>query len=69
MMMKHDIRAGYQLVGIAILALCLTSPLRAQDTSAPANAKPFLTLDGKPPLVIGHRGLPGPDAGGNVGLL
>ena len=57
--MKHDIRAGYQLVGIAILALCLTSPLRAQDTSAPANAKPFLTLDGKQPLVIGHRGLPG----------
>ena len=57
--MKHDTRAGCQLVGIAILALCLTSPLRAQDTSAPANAKPFLTLDGKQPLVIGHRGLPG----------
>ena len=27
---------------------------------APAqDAKPFLTLDGKAPVVIGHRGLPG----------
>ncbi len=57
--MKHDTRAGCQLVGVAILALCLALPVRAQDTSAPANAKPFLTLDGKQPLVIGHRGLPG----------
>jgi glycerophosphoryl diester phosphodiesterase len=59
MIMKHDTRAGYQLVGVAILALCLALPVRAQDTSSPANAKPFLTLDGKQPLVIGHRGLPG----------
>ncbi|WP_229177143.1 glycerophosphodiester phosphodiesterase family protein [Bradyrhizobium ivorense] len=31
----------------------------AQAGSAPAGAKPFLTLDGKQPLVIGHRGVPG----------
>src|SRR5258708_8466330 len=31
----------------------------AQPGSAPAGAKHFLTLDGKPPLVIGHRGVPG----------
>ena len=27
--------------------------------AAAADVKPLLTLDGKPPLVIGHRGLPG----------
>jgi glycerophosphoryl diester phosphodiesterase len=47
------------LFGAAALALLPTSMVSAQNGSAPAGAKPFLTLDGKPPLVIGHRGLPG----------
>src|SRR5246500_2317916 len=33
--------------------------ISAQPASAPAGARPLLTLDGKQPLVIGHRGLPG----------
>ena len=42
------------LVGILALAFCTHGgPALAQA------AKPFLTLDGKAPLVIGHRGLPG----------
>jgi glycerophosphoryl diester phosphodiesterase len=44
--------AAGRLIGIAVLALCIVSPATAQE-------KPFATLDGKPPLVIGHRGLPG----------
>ncbi|GLS22880.1 hypothetical protein GCM10007874_59000 [Labrys miyagiensis] len=41
------------LLGATALVLGLGGLAFAQD------AKPFLTLDGKPPLVIGHRGLPG----------
>ncbi|WP_413992821.1 glycerophosphodiester phosphodiesterase family protein [Labrys okinawensis] len=41
------------LLGATALVLGLSGLAFAQD------AKPFLTLDGKPPLVIGHRGLPG----------
>jgi len=59
MTMKQHIGAGCLLAGVTIMALCVALPVSAQDASAPANAKPFLTLDGKPPLVIGHRGLPG----------
>ena len=47
------------LFGAAALAFLPTSMVSAQTASAPAGAKPFLTLDGKQPLVIGHRGLPG----------
>ena len=41
-----------RLIGAAGLSLSIVSPVPAQE-------KPFATLDGKPPLVIGHRGLPG----------
>jgi glycerophosphoryl diester phosphodiesterase len=47
------------LFGAAALAFLPTSMLYAQTGSAPAGVKPFLTLDGKQPLVIGHRGVPG----------
>ena len=47
------------LFGVAALAFLPTSMLCAQTGSAPAGVKPFLTLDGKQPLVIGHRGVPG----------
>jgi glycerophosphoryl diester phosphodiesterase len=47
------------LFGAAALALLPTSMVCAQTGSAPAGAKPFLTLDGKQPLVLGHRGVPG----------
>src|SRR3984893_5536090 len=44
--------AARRLIGAAGLSMCIVSPVSAQE-------KPFATLDGKPPLVIGHRGLPG----------
>ncbi|MGO4724771.1 MULTISPECIES: glycerophosphodiester phosphodiesterase family protein [unclassified Inquilinus] len=45
---------------IAVAAVALLAGGRAiLADEAPAGAKPFLTLDGKPPLVVGHRGLPG----------
>ena len=47
------------LFGAATLAVLPQSMAFAQTGSAPAGAKNFLTLDGKPPLVIGHRGVPG----------
>src|SRR6201997_5448618 len=50
---------GAMLLGVAALAFLPTSMLCAQTGSAPAGVKPFLTLDGKQPLVIGHRGVPG----------
>jgi glycerophosphoryl diester phosphodiesterase len=50
---------GAMLFGVAALAFLPTSMLCAQTGSAPAGVKPFLTLDGKQPLVIGHRGVPG----------
>ena len=58
-MMKQFTSAGGRLLGIALMTCCVALPARAQDASTPAGAKPFATLDGKPPLVIGHRGLPG----------
>src|SRR5262249_54628162 len=42
---------------LAMLIYANSGPALAQ--TAAAGAKPFSTLDGKPPLVIGHRGLPG----------
>src|SRR6202035_4500607 len=44
--------AARRLIGAAGLSMCIASPVSAQE-------KPFATLDAKPPLVIGHRGLPG----------
>jgi glycerophosphoryl diester phosphodiesterase len=45
---------------IAVAAVALLAGGRAiLADDAPAGAKPFLTLDGKAPLVVGHRGLPG----------
>jgi len=53
----------HRLAGAAIVTLCLGLQASAQNgptqPDAPPQAKPFLTLDGKQPLVIGHRGLPG----------
>ncbi|MGF6306930.1 glycerophosphoryl diester phosphodiesterase [Bradyrhizobium sp. i1.8.4] len=62
--MKHirSRRKGHvaaMLLGAAALAVHLPSMASAQTGSAPAGAKPFLTVDGKQPLVIGHRGVPG----------
>ncbi len=50
---------GAILFGAVALAFLPPSMAFAQTGSAPAGAKPFLTLDGKAPLVIGHRGVPG----------
>lgn len=48
---------GSLVVGfLAILCGAHGAPALAQTAGAP---KPFLTLDGQAPLVIGHRGLPG----------
>ncbi|WP_246799344.1 glycerophosphodiester phosphodiesterase family protein [Bradyrhizobium sp. CCBAU 51753] len=52
-------RVGAMLLATAALAVLPASMASAQAGSAPAGAKPFLTLDGKQPLVIGHRGVPG----------
>jgi glycerophosphoryl diester phosphodiesterase len=56
---RRIVCVGAMLFGATALALLPTSMVSAQTASAPAGAKPFLTLDGKQPLVIGHRGLPG----------
>lgn len=50
--MKQFSVAARRLLGAARLSMCSVSSVSAQE-------KPFATLDGKPPLVIGHRGLPG----------
>jgi glycerophosphoryl diester phosphodiesterase len=50
-MRQVPVAAGW-LIGTAAIAICTVSSVGAQE-------KPFLTLDGKPPLVIGHRGVPG----------
>ncbi|MDQ0394528.1 glycerophosphodiester phosphodiesterase family protein [Labrys monachus] len=54
---------GRVLAGSTVMVLCLALQASAQDNPAQAGAgsqvRPFLTLDGKQPLVIGHRGLPG----------
>lgn len=56
---RWNVRVGVALLGTAVLGLAAPSAVSAQSDTAPAGAKPFLTLDGKPPLVIGHRGVPG----------
>ncbi|SEC79226.1 glycerophosphodiester phosphodiesterase family protein [Bradyrhizobium erythrophlei] len=56
---RRKMHVGAMLLGAAALAVLLPSMASAQTASAPAGAKPFLTVDGKQPLVIGHRGVPG----------
>ena len=50
-MTQVSVAAGW-VIGTAAFAICAVSSVGAQE-------KPFPTLDGKPPLVIGHRGVPG----------
>src|ERR1700741_162527 len=43
-------------IATSLFAMLVAAPAHP---AAAADAKPLPTLDGKPPLVIGHRGLPG----------
>lgn len=56
---RRNVHVGAMLLGAAALAVLLPSMALAQSGAAPAGTKPFLTVDGKMPLVIGHRGVPG----------
>ena len=56
---RRNVGVAAMLLGAAALALLSPSMASAQTSPAPAGAKNFLTLDGKPPLILGHRGLPG----------
>ena len=56
-LLQRKMHVGAMLLGAAALALLAPSPAVAQ--TAPSGAKPFLTLDGKAPLILGHRGVPG----------
>ena len=55
--MKRRFLCGSIAAGLLAVTLCSHAG-RAQAQTAPI-AKPFLTLNGQAPLVIGHRGLPG----------
>ena len=52
---QRTLRIGAMLFGAAFLPLSMA----CAQTAAPAGAKNFLTVDGKAPLIIGHRGVPG----------
>lgn len=54
---QRKIHVGAMLLGAAALALLAPSMALAQ--AAPSGAKPFVTVDGKQPLILGHRGVPG----------
>ena len=56
---RRKVHVGAMLLGAAALAFLAPSMAFAQTGSAPAGAKNFQTVDGKPPLILGHRGLPG----------
>ncbi|MET4384760.1 glycerophosphoryl diester phosphodiesterase [Bradyrhizobium sp. F1.4.3] len=56
---RRNVRVGAMLLGAAALALLAPSMAFAQTDPAPGGAKHFLTVDGKPPLILGHRGVPG----------
>ena len=56
---QRNVGVGAILFGAAALAFLPPSMAFAQTGSAPAGTKHFLTLDGKPPLIVGHRGVPG----------
>jgi glycerophosphoryl diester phosphodiesterase len=51
--------AGFALLCSVVFTLDAERTAQAQSTPAAVGAKPFPTLDGAPPLIIGHRGLPG----------
>jgi len=53
---RRAMHVGAMLFGAAVLPLSMAC---AQTGAAPAGAKHFLTVDGKPPLILGHRGVPG----------
>ena len=55
--LHRKIHVGATLLGAAALALMTASMAVAQ--TRPSGAKPFLTVDGKAPLILGHRGVPG----------
>jgi glycerophosphoryl diester phosphodiesterase len=55
--LQRKIHVAAMLLGVAALASLAPSMAFAQ--TAPASAKPFLTVDGKAPLILGHRGVPG----------
>ena len=56
---RRNMGVGAMLLGAAALAFLPPSMASAQTGTAPAGAKSFPTLDGKPPLILGHRCLPG----------
>jgi glycerophosphoryl diester phosphodiesterase len=57
--LQRKVHVGAMLFGAAALALLPSSMAFAQTGPAPAGAKRFLTVDGKQPLILGHRGVPG----------
>ncbi|UGX85567.1 glycerophosphodiester phosphodiesterase family protein [Phyllobacterium meliloti] len=62
--MKYILAGSKVLTGFVLLcsvafALNTQPAAQAQNASTAVNQKTFLTLDGKPPLIVGHRGLPG----------
>src|SRR5882757_5411332 len=56
---RRNVAFGVMLLGAAALALLPASMASAQTGPAPAGAKHFQTVDGKAPLILGHRGVPG----------
>ena len=46
-------------IAVGLLAVTLYGPAGQAQAQTVPSAKPFLTLNGQAPLVIGHRGLPG----------
>ena len=53
---RRTLRVGAMLFGAALLPMSMAC---AQTAPVPSGAKPFLTVDGKAPLILGHRGVPG----------
>ena len=56
---RRKMRVGAMLLGAVAMAFLPPSMAFAQTGPAPAGAKHFLTVDGKAPLILGHRGVPG----------
>lgn len=53
---RRTLRVGAMLFGAALLPMSMAC---AQTAPVPSGIKPFLTVDGKAPLILGHRGVPG----------
>lgn len=53
---RRTLRVGAMLFGAALLPMSMAC---AQTAPVPSGTKPFLTVDGKAPLILGHRGVPG----------